>query len=377
MIHCRRYHRTPQQIMATAVYWSIELNLSSRSRKDSGTHAREAISYRDSSTPAIICSPQVQILNVDQRCYQTQSYIPPVTRSQTANRARVIESRLPPPRFEPRRKIKQDTTEAIADLVSKPFGHAEHKEGYIYMFTRESDPGYVKIGWSKNVKRRMGEWERRCGYKPVLAYQSPRIPHAFRVEQLIFTQLAGSRYNDMRCINEGICGARHKEWFKLRTRDAKEIIERWIDWVLDSPYDETGRLEDSWATYLDQWLEQCHQDLDESDLDLHFGRELPNLTAEDSNEDADDTDEGSEYALPPSEESKQDLSSSIDDECAICREEMESPTERTIPPCTLCRNCSWHDECIRKWIEMSPSCPMCRSRDTIDVPAGSARRSVE
>lgn len=432
MVHCRNPHRKiPQQITATVRYWTAELDLSNRSSEDRAARNAEQALYQEQLTLSTLfwtCSRQLETLNATLQRLQippstatatrTQvadgtrnvesrptplpytsvatrsqtanrinvesqpappSYIPPVTRSQTANGTRVIASRPILPRFELRRGSGEDAHEAIAGLVGKPFGQLEHQEGYIYMFTRESDPGYVKIGWSTDVARRMREWERHCHYKPILVYQSPLISHAFRAEQLIFTQLAKWRCDDMRCINDDICQSRHKEWFKLRQRDALRVIEMWVDWVRSSPYHEYGRLKDSWKRYLDRWLEVHHSNLIESDVDLHFGRELPNSIVEaearnNTNSEAHNgTDNDHENASPHSGEGGHDSRRSLSDECAICYDDLGPPTERKLPACTLCRNGPWHDECIRKWIESSPLCPMCRGRHTIDIYAGDGR----
>lgn len=418
MVHCRNSHRTHQQIMATVCCWTAELDLSNCSSRYRGTHISETTPYLDPWTPTNFSPLQIRNRNVISPLFQTllyalpvgradttlttrsyalpvarsvagsrthnfefppspPPYTPPVTRSQTANRTQATASRPTPPRFEPRRISQLGTLEAIADLVSKPFGRIERKQGYIYMFTRDSDPGYVKIGWSTNVTRRMREWEQRCHYKPVLVYTSPLIPHAFRAEQLIFTQLAEWRYDDMRCINEDICRSQHKEWFRLRKRDAFKVVKRWVWWVMTSPFLEDGWLED--RSYLDRWLELCHKNPTGSDLDLDFGCELPDSTAEDDKQDDSDSEDDSNTRnerkdeSSDSEESEPDSGSSVDDECAICYEGLGPPTERMLPPCTVCRNDPWHDECIRKWIEMSPLCPMCRGRNRIDVPASGER----
>lgn len=44
----------------------------------------------------------------------------------------------------------------------------QSKTGSIYLYTRASSPGYVKIGYSCNVQSRLKDWQRSCGYKPIL-----------------------------------------------------------------------------------------------------------------------------------------------------------------------------------------------------------------
>ncbi|KAL9109747.1 MAG: hypothetical protein Q9227_005616 [Pyrenula ochraceoflavens] len=408
MVHCRNFHRTAPQIKATVACWISELDESNRFSRGGSIYVSEAVLPPQTCLPQVTTTqPPIQILPADIHFYQTPRPIlpvttvtppsisraapvtvsvppvprpappvtrlaPPVTRSQTANRPLTLNSRPPLPRFELQRRIEQDTPEAITDLVKKRFGHMEHKQGYIYAFTRDSDPGYIKIGWSTHVKRRMREWEQRCGYQPILIYQSPLIPNAYRVEQLIFTQLAAWRHNDMRCVNENICRTRHKEWFRIKKRDAKDVIRRWVEWAMTLPYDEDGRLEDSWSTYIDRWLDICYEDFEQSDLDLDFGCILPGSTLEDPGQDGSGTEDDGSHASSSSDENEHDSSSSANDKCAICMEELGPLRERTVPACTVCHNNPWHDGCIRTWIEHSSSlqsCPMCRSRDTIVVAA--------
>ncbi|KAI9892333.1 MAG: hypothetical protein M1814_001534 [Vezdaea aestivalis] len=119
----------------------------------------------------------------------------------------------------------------------------------------------LKIGRSKNVHRRLNEWNEQCGYKSFLVKSYPRVgaesatsspavspglkgkgdkrildsgvPHAAKVERLVHLELASSRV-DRACDD---CGKVHREWFEIEPskpalRKLDETIKRWVEWDL-------------------------------------------------------------------------------------------------------------------------------------------------
>ena len=48
----------------------------------------------------------------------------------------------------------------------------------------------------------------------------------------------------------------------------------------------------------------------------------------------------------------------VGQECIICFESLEGPTETKLLPCEHC----FHDKCITRWLRRQNACPICRSR---------------
>ncbi|XP_019186432.1 PREDICTED: E3 ubiquitin-protein ligase At1g63170-like [Ipomoea nil] len=53
--------------------------------------------------------------------------------------------------------------------------------------------------------------------------------------------------------------------------------------------------------------------------------------------------------------------------CVICLEELTAGTDAAVMPCS---HHSFHDDCLSSWVEISPSCPLCRRK--ISDPAAAA-----
>lgn len=121
--------------------------------------------------------------------------------------------------------------------------------GTIYLFTRTSSPGFVKIGYSKwPAQCRLRDWEKTCGYKPILLASFDDVPHMQKVEQLIHFELADAWRVEKRCAK---CPRRHQEWFEIDTRDAIKVAEQWVEWMKKAkPYDEDKYLTDDWIYQL-------------------------------------------------------------------------------------------------------------------------------
>ena len=144
---------------------------------------------------------------------------------------------------ERRKKISQAFFWIVHNLcrdLTKP----EIPEGYIYAFKVE-DPqgrGYVKIGVTGNIKRRMknhktcyGECERI--YPPEGEKFVP-VDHAYRVESLIHAELVKHAMLLERCPR---CRQRHNghgEWFDVEEWHAIAVIRKWSEWMNSSPYEE-------------------------------------------------------------------------------------------------------------------------------------------
>lgn len=124
------------------------------------------------------------------------------------------------------------------------------KLGSIYLYVRASSPGYVKIGYSHDVRSRLQEWQRSCGYKPILIAAFHDVPHMQKVESLIHHQLAEAWRKEQRCKK---CFREHQEWFEIDADDAVKVAGQWCEWMKQAqPYGARGYLKGIWVDELDK-----------------------------------------------------------------------------------------------------------------------------
>lgn len=122
------------------------------------------------------------------------------------------------------------------DLTKRELG-----TGLIYIFWLKGNFGYVKIGkTSENPQKRLKQWTRACKETFELHPSSydielVQIPHVYRVETLIHTELKYYRAKVENCKG---CGKSHNEWFKVSEEFAKKIFHKWSKWIQSTPYEE-------------------------------------------------------------------------------------------------------------------------------------------
>lgn len=139
----------------------------------------------------------------------------------------------------------------IRDLIRAPLTRCDlTRNGFIYVFWHPGNFGYVKIGRSSDVERRLADWKKQCGYqveehvdgsRP--EYTPVKIPHTHRVESLIHAELKDKRRHEPRCKG---CGISHHEWFEVPSPNhALRVVEKWTSWMRDTAPYEGGKLKAS------------------------------------------------------------------------------------------------------------------------------------
>lgn len=137
-----------------------------------------------------------------------------------------------------------DHGEWILKKANKEFTKLELKKGYIYAYWNRTTFGDYKIGFTtKDVDERLRKWESKCKHEAERIYP-PRdgvailMPHVKRVELLIHADLIKCRYVEKNCRG---CHQSHDEWFReLNESLLKAKIEKWTDWIMSKPYEESG-----------------------------------------------------------------------------------------------------------------------------------------
>ena len=135
----------------------------------------------------------------------------------------------------------QAVSQHISTTINKTLGVRALNGGFLYVYRLSSEKDFFKIGFTTvGVNHRIKQWERQCGHKAEVVYptsgaQGVRIGNVYRVEQLIHAELREYRYREEGC--EG-CGKNHVEWFKVGEEHIRAVIEKWVEWIREKPYEE-------------------------------------------------------------------------------------------------------------------------------------------
>jgi hypothetical protein len=143
-------------------------------------------------------------------------------------------------RYEPQKTENLSVFDALYEQAASPLTPKAFTPGFIYLYWDKAFFGKIKIGYTQDLAARLKQWKKQCN--PENAYHSGaesqvEMPHVFRVEQLIHTELKECRLR-RRCDG---CGKTHKEWFEANEAHAVKVLRKWRDWMLQEPYvyDET------------------------------------------------------------------------------------------------------------------------------------------
>ncbi|CAN9342059.1 unnamed protein product [Alternaria alternata] len=132
----------------------------------------------------------------------------------------------------------------------------DHETGMVYMYRRESSPGYIKIGWTaKSVEKRLEQWL-KCGYTPIELFRATGVPHAQRVETLTHYELIKEWRKERPCevcskkTGKPVC---HQEWFEVSKEPAIHILKTWVElFKKASPYELSGSLKSEWREVVNE-----------------------------------------------------------------------------------------------------------------------------
>ncbi|OJI95879.1 hypothetical protein ASPVEDRAFT_35185 [Aspergillus versicolor CBS 583.65] len=155
---------------------------------------------------------------------------------------------VPPQAFQPHKAALSNVPiqKGLQECLTRPLAPKDSTQtGFIYVFWYPGGFGHVKIGYTKDVEKRMKEWSKQCGRKLEKYFPSEQadmepVPHRLRVEQLVHAELARYRKEEPRC---GECGKRHIEWFEVDVNFAISVVQKWVKWMRERPY-ERVELED-------------------------------------------------------------------------------------------------------------------------------------
>jgi hypothetical protein len=155
------------------------------------------------------------------------------------------------PRSEFRAHIAEPgPTDSVSSKIQDILVDRDFETGSLYIFDRDSSPGYVKIGWTAgSVKRRLESWS-KCEYTPNLLFSVGLVPHAPRAETLTHYELIVEWRRERQCQAKH-CRKSHQEWFEVSKERAKEVVGDWAKFMeIAEPYDSRGVLKARWKTFV-------------------------------------------------------------------------------------------------------------------------------
>ncbi|KAG9664677.1 hypothetical protein KCV03_g10099, partial [Aureobasidium melanogenum] len=143
----------------------------------------------------------------------------------------------------------RNSSMSVRIKLERPIRPEQFSDGFLYAFTSEFEPGFVKFGCCKSaLAQRIRQWD-KCYPKATLYHQEVfKFPQ--RIEELIHLELADKRYSKQ--CNVGSCDSKsHDEWFKCSPAEAEQIIQQWQRLSQSRLYDPmTRQLEDRWKLLL-------------------------------------------------------------------------------------------------------------------------------
>jgi hypothetical protein len=173
----------------------------------------------------------------------------------------------------PIKKNKNDLNKKILHVIRrqnvKPAAKSNLNHGYVYIFKSTRYSGCVKIGSTvKEPDDRIKQWGSACKFIPI--HVTDENDKAFRfcriVEQIVHAEL----YNEQKKFYCDECKSKHYfsmtkreagtgkkelelrpsehgEWFEVSEEKAKEVVNKWRDWVIhQEPYNQDATLRSCW-----------------------------------------------------------------------------------------------------------------------------------
>jgi predicted GIY-YIG superfamily endonuclease len=174
------------------------------------------------------------------RSQKTRNNIVAVPKTTKTGTAGIASTRAQLPWF---KNYTSDSTrkfsiqEALHREAIKPLQCSVPKEGYIYVYWDKVSFGYVKIGYTNDLERRLNEWNKNCDHKheyhpDVQRGELPQIAHVKRIERLIHIELRDHR-KQRYCKK---CKRNHIEWFQIGASSVMKVFSKWYEWIVQEPY---------------------------------------------------------------------------------------------------------------------------------------------
>lgn len=128
-----------------------------------------------------------------------------------------------PQRFLPYRpRAEKDN---LYHAIRSPSGQSDFAEGTLYMLRRQEDPGFLRIGYTKQIADMQFDFfQSECGFDPIPIRQIRRVACVRRVERFVHTELIERRKESTACAGNPKCETLHSEWFAEEQDRADSVM---------------------------------------------------------------------------------------------------------------------------------------------------------
>ncbi|CAI6047664.1 unnamed protein product [Clonostachys chloroleuca] len=131
-------------------------------------------------------------------------------------------------------EVIRSIAEGLPDTNPK-LSENEVTNGYLYSFRVPGNERFVKIEFTtREVEIRIEDWKKNCNRDPEVLYLTKVVPHAHRVEKLVYAELMEYRVR----IYCGRYGKQHIEWFEALEAIVIASLKKWSLWMAGKPYEE-------------------------------------------------------------------------------------------------------------------------------------------
>lgn len=152
-------------------------------------------------------------------------------------------------------KPKDDSTidsELIGKLREGPRGEVNnHELGQVYTAAMEGEDGHVKIGWTRDIDKRMAglnspkKYARISNVPDTTPGAQKRFLNSYHAEQIIHLELYSFRRIEV--------VRNQTEWFEMDMKQVQRVCRKWRNWLTQyDPYDENQELTEFWRNRLYQ-----------------------------------------------------------------------------------------------------------------------------
>lgn len=165
------------------------------------------------------------------------------------------------------RLCQRNSKTTLRMKLESPIKDNQFPTGFLYIYTWDSMPGFVKIGCAKTSSaKRVAQWA-KCHPALTLAFHTDFI-FPQRIEELVHLQLADKRY-EVSCNLPSCKSDYHNEWFTSSVEGARRLLEQWKALAERSPiYDiDTRQLAGFWKKVLQTFVQHdCVETIAEDSL---------------------------------------------------------------------------------------------------------------
>ena len=242
LINCQRYHQDQAIILKES--WEKLLSGTVQSIKRSRSLDGDVQSHSSTTSADSIATARydLEAKSVSKRStkYRDDSDFSPGSKSNADTIIRTLVA------YDLKLRDTADIMNLFKGIISKDLTPVDIRQrGFLYIYWFPANFGLIKIGRSSGaVERRLKEWERQCGHKPILLFPKTSediepVSHTHRLEAIVHAEFRQYRMKEPKCKG---CHKTHKEWFVRPFSVAVAAVRKWSTWMRQEPYEPTGQL---------------------------------------------------------------------------------------------------------------------------------------